>query len=471
MSTYREERRADAAAQAEREREDRRLEVEAQLKAREIKAEQQRANAAAAEERKAARQREADERAARLAKQARSDKQAAKKAKQAARAERRAARQKALTPGNVYRTGTLALVTASALGSMPAQILHFADMSAMLLPLPFAIEGAAWVMAAGVAYADERGLPGWVRWALRALVLAAAGFAASINYGYGKSIEGLSEADQTTAGIGLAAVSLLGPLLFEVRQWSPPCRRRPARPRRRSAGGRRRRRKPRAGNTSRVAGRTTRTSRWRPTGCCPRCRTGRSPPRRRSLPRGGSRRVPSRGCPPRSTPTTNAGSRSGPPSNWVSTSARSWSARDARQPLQPPPRTPGTGHPDPRSERPGPCSQRSSEGATALAGIGMYGSEGASEKARENATQNLAGTLAGTVSVAGPTRSWRPCCRRRSRSPPSLSRRAPRSPPRSGEAGRHPPGRRPPAAGPGHRRAEAQVGRGPGRRRCGGGLR
>lgn len=74
-------------------------------------------------------------------------------------------------------------------------------------------------MAAGVAYADERGLPGWVRWALRGFVLAAAGFAASINYSYGAQMEGLSEGDATTAGIGLAAVSLLGPLLFEVRQW------------------------------------------------------------------------------------------------------------------------------------------------------------------------------------------------------------------------------------------------------------
>lgn len=219
MSTWQENKRANKALEAEQAREDRRLEVEAQLKAREVKAEQQRADAAAAEERRAARQREADERAARLAKQARADRQADRKAKQAARAERKAARQQALTPGNVYRLGTLVLVTASALGSMPAQILHFAGMSPMLLPLPVAIEGAAWVMAAGVAYADQRGLPGWVRWLLRGFVLAAAGFAASINYGYGRNLDGLSAADATTAGIGLAAVSLLGPLLFEVRQW------------------------------------------------------------------------------------------------------------------------------------------------------------------------------------------------------------------------------------------------------------
>lgn len=208
MSTYQEERRADRAAVAEQAREDRRLE-----------AEQKRRDQEAADERRAARQREADEREARLAKQARADKSAGRRAKQAARAERRAARQAALTPGNVYRTGTLALVVASALGSLPAQVMHFAGISPMLLPLPLAIEGAAWVFAAGVAFADARRLPGWVRWLLRGFILAAAGFAATINYSYGRSLHGLTHGQATTAALGLAAVSLLGPLLFEIRQW------------------------------------------------------------------------------------------------------------------------------------------------------------------------------------------------------------------------------------------------------------
>jgi hypothetical protein len=219
MSNWQEDKRANKALDAEQAREDRRLEVEAQLKAKEIKAEQQRADAAAAEERRAVRQREADERQVRLAKQGRADEQAARKAKQAARAERKAARATALTAGNVYRKGTLALVAASALGSLPAQVIHFASISPMLLPLPLAIEGAAWVMAAGVAYADERGLPGWVRWLLRGLIVLACGFAASINYSYGVHMEGLAPSDAATAGIGLAAVTLLGPLLFEIRQW------------------------------------------------------------------------------------------------------------------------------------------------------------------------------------------------------------------------------------------------------------
>ncbi|MGQ4490369.1 hypothetical protein ACN6LM_000904 [Streptomyces sp. SAS_281] len=197
MSVYAEERRADRAADAEQRRIDR----------------------AAADERRAERVRVADERAARLREQEHAERDRVRRARAAARAMRRSARGEALTAGNVYRKGTLALVTASALGSLPAQVLHFVAISPTLLPLPLAIEGAAWVMAAGVAYADERGLPVWVRWLLRSLVVGAAGFAAAINYAYGTHLPGLSAADAQTAGVGLAAVTLLGPLLFEVRQW------------------------------------------------------------------------------------------------------------------------------------------------------------------------------------------------------------------------------------------------------------
>ncbi|MET9534258.1 hypothetical protein ABZY02_27460 [Streptomyces sp. NPDC006649] len=193
MSTavdYRAERRADGAAAAE----------------------QRRLDARAADERRAERERSADERAAHLKEQARAE-------RIRRRAERSEWRAQALTARSVYRTGTLALVIASGLASLPAQVLHFVGISPMLLPLPLALEGAAWVMAAGVAYADARGLSGWVRWLLRVLVLLAAGFAAFINYRYGVSLAGLSPSDASTAGIGLAAVTLLGPLLFEIRQW------------------------------------------------------------------------------------------------------------------------------------------------------------------------------------------------------------------------------------------------------------
>ncbi|MFE2498599.1 hypothetical protein [Streptomyces scopuliridis] len=199
MSTYREERRADQAADAE----------------------QRRLDALAAEELRAERLRVADERAARLREQQRADQQAERAGRAGRRRERAERRAVALTPERVYQRGTLALVGASALASLPAQILHFVGIDPVLLPLPLALEGAAWVMAAGVAYADARGLPGWVRWLLRALVAAFAGFAAFINYGYGLSLtgHGLSDADARTVGYGLAAVTLLGPVVFEIRQW------------------------------------------------------------------------------------------------------------------------------------------------------------------------------------------------------------------------------------------------------------
>ncbi|QLJ01522.1 hypothetical protein HZZ00_11120 [Streptomyces sp. NEAU-sy36] len=192
MSSWFEERRADKAADAE----------------------QQRLN----EEHRAKLRR--DER-----RKDRDEKRADDAQKRRDRAQRRAARtarrEKALTPGNVYRKGTLGLVTMSALASLPAQIIHFVSIYWMLFPIGPAVEGAAWVMAAGVAYADERKLPVWVRWLLRVLSLAAAGFAAHINYQYGLSLteHGVSADNARVAGLGLAAVTLGGPLFFEVRQW------------------------------------------------------------------------------------------------------------------------------------------------------------------------------------------------------------------------------------------------------------
>lgn len=183
MSSWFEERRADRAADAEEKRKTRAFEAKL-----------------AREER-------------RETKKERREEKAQKRRDRAQRRQARAARrERALTPGNVYRKGTLALVAASALASLPAQVMHFVSIAWMLLPLPFALEGAAWVMAAGVAYADERQLPAWVRWLLRVLAMTAAGYAAWINYGYGMETS-------PAVGYGLAAVTMLGPLFFEVRQW------------------------------------------------------------------------------------------------------------------------------------------------------------------------------------------------------------------------------------------------------------
>lgn len=183
MSSWSEERRADKAADAaERRRND---EHRAKLRRDERRKDREEAREIKAQQRRDRAQR---------------------------RQARAARREKTLTAGNVYRRGTLALVAASALASLPAQVMHFVSISFMLLPLPFALEGAAWVMNAGVAYADERKLPAWVRWLLRAFAMGAAGYAAHINYTYGA---------ETNASVawGLAGVTVMGPLVFEIRQW------------------------------------------------------------------------------------------------------------------------------------------------------------------------------------------------------------------------------------------------------------
>jgi len=191
---WNEQRRLDKAAAADQKRKDADAEADRRARARAAEDERRRAN------------RQADKA------EARAEKVQKRREKRERRRERAQAWTKNTTPAVVYRRGTLALVIASALASLPAQIMHFVSISAMLLPLPFALEGAAWVMAAGVAYADEKRLPAWVRWLLRGLCLTAAGYAASINYQYGAHID-------PAVGYGLAAVTLLGPLFFEVRQW------------------------------------------------------------------------------------------------------------------------------------------------------------------------------------------------------------------------------------------------------------
>lgn len=192
MSSWREERRADLVVEADERRKSKAF--DAKLRRDERRKDREEAREIKAQERR-------DRTARRQARAAR--------------------REKTLTPGNVYRKGTLGLVALSALASLPAQVIHFVSIHWMLFPIGPALEGAAWVMAAGVAYADEKKLPAWVRWLLRALSMGAAGYAAHINLGYGRSLEGhgLSAADAAAVGWGLAAVTMLGPLFFEVRQW------------------------------------------------------------------------------------------------------------------------------------------------------------------------------------------------------------------------------------------------------------
>jgi hypothetical protein len=183
VSSWREERRLDNAAEAEERRKSKAFDAK-------LRRDERRKDREEAREIKAQQRRDRTQR----------------------RQARAARREKTLTPGNVYRKGTLGLVAASALASLPAQVAHFVSVSLMLLPLPFALEGAAWVMAAGVAYADERKLAAWVRWLLRALSMGAAGYAAHINYAYGAQ-------SNSSVAWGLAGVTVMGPAVFEIRQW------------------------------------------------------------------------------------------------------------------------------------------------------------------------------------------------------------------------------------------------------------
>lgn len=203
MSSWGEDRRLNMAAQAAERRNDEAARDERRHANRE--AEDQR--------RRDARRKDREEKRAEQGQKRRDKLQ-----KRQGRAARRA---KLLTPGSVYQRGTLGLIGFSAAASLPAQIMHFVGISWMLFPIGPAVEGAAWVMAAGVAYADEKKLAPWVRWLLRALSLSAAMFAANINYQYGTSLagHGLSGGQAQTAGLGLAAVTIGGPLFFEVRQW------------------------------------------------------------------------------------------------------------------------------------------------------------------------------------------------------------------------------------------------------------
>lgn len=181
------------------------------------------------EDAKAARKRSDEAAAAELERtqtlKERADRRAAKLQDRKDRAQRRreraSKRQRDLAPGSVYRRGTLILIGLSVAASLPAQIIHFMSIHWMLFSIGPAIEGAAWILAAGVAFADEKKLAPWVRWVLRALSMSAASYAALINYQYGHSLtaHGLTVGEAQTAAMGLAAVTLGGPLFFEVRQW------------------------------------------------------------------------------------------------------------------------------------------------------------------------------------------------------------------------------------------------------------
>lgn len=199
MSTWSEEKRRNLAADAEQRR------IDAEHK-QNLRREQRREDAQFERDQ---RQRDKEEQ--------RREKARARKERQ----QRHADRARAWTPERLYGRSTYTVVIASELASLPAQFLHFGHIDPMLLTIPVALSGAAWATFAGVAYADQKGVHPAIRWGLRVLSMGFASFAAWINWLYGKSLAQatLSPDEASVAAAALAAVTMLGPLLFEVRQW------------------------------------------------------------------------------------------------------------------------------------------------------------------------------------------------------------------------------------------------------------
>lgn len=105
------------------------------------------------------------------------------------------------------------------LAALPAQLVYFLDLHRngdtsgghawLLGPIPFFLELLAWVGVLGTQWAHRKGLPRWPFWILTAALASVAGY---INLSHGTQQYGL------VAGLALAATSMIGPMLAEVRQ-------------------------------------------------------------------------------------------------------------------------------------------------------------------------------------------------------------------------------------------------------------
>lgn len=112
------------------------------------------------------------------------------------------------------------VMTLGLLAALPAQISYFLGLHRKddkdpglawtLAPVPFFLELLAWVGVMGTRWAHRKGLPRWPFWLLTATLASVAGY---INLAHGTTEYGL------VAGIALAATSVIGPLLAEVRQF------------------------------------------------------------------------------------------------------------------------------------------------------------------------------------------------------------------------------------------------------------
>ncbi|MEZ3180777.1 hypothetical protein KYY02_19415 [Streptomyces pimonensis] len=137
-----------------------------------------------------------------------------KKARQAKRREQRD------EDGTTFKILVNIVMALGLLAALPAQISYFLGLDRKddkdpglawtLAPIPFFLELLAWVGVMGTRWAHRKGLPRWPFWILTASLGSLAGY---INWAHGVTEYG------PVAGYALAATSIIGPLLAEVRQY------------------------------------------------------------------------------------------------------------------------------------------------------------------------------------------------------------------------------------------------------------
>ncbi|MFJ5973538.1 hypothetical protein [Streptomyces sp. NPDC093060] len=136
----------------------------------------------------------------------------------AARNERR--REQRDENGTTFKILVNVVMALGLLAALPAQISYFLGLHRKddtnpgpawtLAPIPFFLELLAWVGVMGTRWAHRKGLPRWPFWILTAALASIAGY---INLAHGSTEYG------PVAGWALAATSVIGPLLAEVRQF------------------------------------------------------------------------------------------------------------------------------------------------------------------------------------------------------------------------------------------------------------
>ncbi|MEV7466143.1 hypothetical protein AB0O20_06460 [Streptomyces kronopolitis] len=128
-------------------------------------------------------------------------------------------REAAADNGTRFKLITNIVLVLGLLAALPAQLSYFlklhrkGDASGnpawLMTPVPFFLELLAWVGVLGTQWAHRKGLPRWPFWILTASLASVAGY---INLTHGATEYG------TVAGVALAATSVIGPVLAEVRQ-------------------------------------------------------------------------------------------------------------------------------------------------------------------------------------------------------------------------------------------------------------